>query len=166
MPIGGSNWNKTTKTLCLRGCGPKRGTSEYFSCRLDGDNIFFDDSPTVDDKRDESDRTKRDWTITAVNETRADTLTGDLGKKKAAAEALFQKNVFDTIIPLSIFADDDPDKTTDPNRFPVEFWGDENGIQQAPFDHYVSRANILVEFMADDFANGILKARIRKAKVL
>ncbi len=162
MPIGAINFNPSTKTLCLRGAGPIRGSSEFFSCRLDGNDIYFDDSPIVDDKRDEPDPTKWTWDTTAVNESKADTLTGNNAKKKARAEALFQKNVFDTIIPLASLSIDDPDKTIDPDS-PREFWGDVDGLQQAPFEHYVSRANILVEFNEADFANGILTATTRRA---
>ncbi len=158
MPIGAINWNNSTKSLVLRGAGPRRGSSQYFSCRLDGSDLYIDDSPTVDEST-------RPWGKTGINEIKQTRLTGNAATKRQQAVDLFQLHVFDTVLPLVDFASDDPDKTIDPGRFPVEFWGNLLGKQAAPFDHYVARANILVDFDEVDFNNGILTATIKKAKV-
>jgi len=165
MPIGAINWNPSTTSLVLRGAGPLRGSSQYFSFRIDGSDILIDDSPTVDDKRDEPDPTKKTWDTTQVNELNVLRMTGNKDNKRRQAVEMFQLHVFDVVKPLADLASDDPDKTTDPGRFPAEFWGNLLGKQSAPFDHYVARSCILVDFDKTDFDNGILTASIKLAKV-
>lgn len=165
MPIGAINWNPATTSLVLRGAGPRRGSSQFFSFRIDGNDILIDDSPIVDTKAGETDPTKKTWDTTAVNELSVIRMTGNADNKRQQAVDMFQLHVFDVVIPLSTLASDDPDKTIDPGRFPAEFWGNLLGKQSAPFDHYVARENILVDFDKADFDNGILTAHIKKAKV-
>lgn len=154
MPIGAINWNSATKTLCLRGAGPIRGSSSYFAFRKVANDIFVDDSPTVDEST-------RPWTVTLTNEINIGKLTGNPAAKKAQLIQWFNQYVFQTIIPLADLPADDPDKTIDPDS-PTQFWGDENGIKQAPFDHYVSQANVLVDFDDTALASEELVATIRK----
>lgn len=161
MPIGAINWNNTTKSLVLRGAGPLRGSSQYFSCRLDGSDIYIDDSPVVDDKRDETDSTKKTWDTTAVNEIKVVTVKGTRDAKRATAVAAFQRYVFDTIVFLADLALDDADHIADPDSNNM-FWCDEDGVKNPSGLWVNSRANILVDFVADDFDNGILTASIRK----
>ncbi len=166
MPIGEANWNDSEKILCLRGSGSKRGSSNYFSIRIDGNIIFIDDSPVVDEKRDEPDPTKKTWGTTPVNELQAVKMTGNANTKRQQAVDMVQLRVFDFVIPLADLASDDPDKTIDPDRFPIEFWGNLLGKQSAPFDHYISRAIILVDFDKTDFDNGKLTPTFKKARII
>lgn len=166
MPIGAINWNGPEKILCLRGAGPLRGSSQFFSIRLDGNTIFIDDSPTIDTKEGETDPNLKTWDTSPINELQAVKMTGNADTKRQQAVDIVQLKVFDVVTPLADLASDDPDKTIDPGRFPVEFWGNLLGKQAAPFDHYVARSVILVDFDKADFDNGILTASIRRAKVL
>ena len=159
MPIGAINWNNSTKTLCLRGAGPLRGTTQYASFRKQSNNIFYDDSPICDEST-------RPWGVTHQNEIDIGKLTGNPAAKKAQLEAWGQQYIFDVIIPLSTLASDDPDKTVDPNAFERQFWGDEDGIQQAPFDHLIQRGTILVGFDETALGNDELLISIRVARVI
>ena len=157
MPIGAINVNTGTNTLALRGAGPKRGTSGYFSFRIQGTKVWVDDSPIVDEST-------RPWGITEVNEVNVGSLTGNLTdeEKKALMVHWFQQHVFDTIILISSLPADDPDKTVDPDNSKM-FWCDEDGVKNPSGLFMNSRANILVDFDDTALLSGEFNATIRKA---
>ena len=99
--------------------------------------------------------------MTLVNEILIGKLTGNPAAKKAKLIQWFNQYVFQNIIPLADLGVDDPDKTIDPDS-PTQFWGDENGIKQAPFDHYVSQAVECTDFDETSLAAEELSATIRK----
>lgn len=158
MPIGAINFNPSTQTLCLRGTGPLRGSSPYFSFRRQGVKVFVDDSPIVDEST-------RPWGVTAVNEIQVGSLTGNLSdqEKHDLMVSWGQRYLFDVISPLADLGEDDPDKTIDPDR-PTAFWGDEDGTKNPSGLFYVRRANSLVDFDFADLLNGIMTATIEKIR--
>lgn len=155
MPIGAINWNNATKTLCLRGAGPLRGSSQYFSFRKQANDIFVDDSPIVDEST-------RPWGVTHVNEIDIGKLTGNTAAKHAQLIAWGQRYLFDVISLISDLGEDDPDKTIDPDRT-TAFWGDEDGTKNPGGLWYVRRSVILVDFDIADLGNDILTASLRRA---
>lgn len=155
MPIGAINWNNATKTLCLRGAGPKRGSSPYFSFRKVANDIFVDDSPTVNEST-------RPWTVTHVNEINIGKLTGNPAAKKAKLIQWAQQYLFDTIVLLTDLAVDDADRIADPDNSQM-FWCDEDGTKNASGLYVNSRSVILVDFDETALASDELVATLRTA---
>ncbi len=155
MPIGAINFNLQDQLLCLRGCGPKRGSSPYFCFRRQGTKVWVDDSPIVDESTDP-------WSVTHANEIQVGSLTGNKTDQEKHGLMVHwgQRYLFDTIISRASMSSDDPDKTIDPDSL-NSFWSDEDGTKNTSGLFMTSRANRLVDFNMADLANGILTATIR-----
>lgn len=155
MPIGAINVSLQDQLLCLRGCGPDRGATPYFSFRRQGVKVWVDDSPVVDESTDP-------WGVTKVNEIQVGSLTGNLSEqeKHDLMVGWGQRYLFDTIKLIAGLEVDDADRIADPDN-DFMFWCDEDGTKNPSGLWVNSRAIILVDFNINDLANGILNATIR-----